>query len=336
MTHSRWLITGGCGFIGTALVRRLLAENPGVRIRVLDNLSVGNLGYLAAACDYTVQTREQLGDDSEPPVGVTFFQGDIRNPEDAEAAARGVDVIVHLAANSGVPYSIEHPRFDMESNVLGAFNMLEAARLNGVGHFVLASSSAVAGAASPPMHEKMIPRPMSPYGASKLAGEGYCSTYFHSYGVKTVSLRFGNVYGPCPSHKTSVVSKFIHRALEGLPCEIYGDGKQTRDFIFIEDIVGAVVAAAHYDQGGEVFQIATSKERTVGEMAELLAEALGRYGVKVAIEYKEPRRGDVVRNYSDTTKANTLLGWKASMELEPGLAVTAEHFCGGAGKNSRS
>lgn len=320
--HKKILITGGCGFIGTALISRLLQTVPDVCIRVMDNLSVGKLEDLEQIADVQIQKEDSL--DLKP--GVTFIQGDIRDAQMAQKSAQGVDLIVHLAANSGVPYSVEHPRFDMESNVLGTFNILEAARLNQVGHFVFASSSALAGNACPPMHEDMVARPISPYGASKLAGEGYCSVYAHSFGVKTAMLRFGNVYGPCPLHKTSVVAKFIKKTIDKEICTIYGDGNQTRDFIFIEDLIDAVLKASVCEQGGEAFQIATSKERTVGEMAELLSKAVAEYGVTMKIEHGDFRKGDVIRNYSDTRKAEKVLGWKATTPLEQGLKITAQYF----------
>ncbi len=320
----KYLITGGCGFIGTALIKRLLDENPLCKIRVMDNLSVGKLTDLKEVCTYEVQKLSNLSSVGD---GVTFVKGDIRNLSQAIAATVDVDVVIHLAANSGVPQSIENPVFDMEENAVGTFNMLEGAKQNAVEHFVFASSSAIAGTTAPPMHEDMVARPISPYGASKLAGEGYCSVYAHAYGVKTSMLRFGNVYGPCPLHKTSVVAKFIKQALEGEKCVIYGDGNQTRDFIFINDLLDAVLLASRIEIGGEVFQIATSKERTVGEMANLLSKALADYGVNMKVEYGDKRKGDVVRNYSDTRKAERVLGWKSKTELEEGLLIAAKYFC---------
>jgi len=244
------------------------------------------------------------------------------------ACCQGADVIVHLAANTGVPKSVEDPRADCMNNVVGTFNYLEAARNNKVRRFIFASSGAPAGEVEPPIHEEMAPHPVSPYGASKLAGEGYCSAYFRSYGVETVALRFGNVYGPGSGHKSSVVAKFIRQALEGQPLEIYGDGSQTRDFIYIDDLIDAVWRAATMPGvGGETFQIATNAETSVREMLDLLVPILERNGLNVPpVQYSERRLGDVMRNYSDTSKAKIMLGWGAKMLLKVGLSKTVKYF----------
>ena len=240
-----------------------------------------------------------------------------------------MDVIVHLAANTGVGPSVEDPRADMENNVIGTLNMLEAARQNHVNRFVFASSGAPAGECEPPIHEELPPHPVSPYGASKLAGEGYCSAYSRTFGVETVALRFGNVYGPGSGHKSSVVAKFIRLAMAGKPLEIYGDGTQTRDFIFIEDLVGAILLSARKPGiGGETFQIATNKETTVGEMVEILVPILENTGIPCPkVIHGEKRLGDVQRNYSDTTKALEMLGWQPETTLAEGLRSTIEWFC---------
>ena len=224
-------------------------------------------------------------------------------------------MIVHLAANTGVMPSVEDPRADCMSNVVGTLNYLEAARHNGVGRFVFASSGGtVIGEAEPPIHEEMVAHPVAPYGASKLAGEGYCSAYFQTFGIETVALRFGNVYGPLSGHKNSVVARFIKRAMDGEVLEIYGDGTQTRDFIYVDDLIRAVSLAATVDGvGGEVFQIATSAETTVQELTDKLLPALASAGLKdVEVRKTAARRGEVRRNYADTSKAHRMLGWKAA------------------------
>jgi UDP-glucose 4-epimerase len=174
----------------------------------------------------------------------------------------------------------------------------------------------------------MAPHPASPYGASKLAGEGYCSAYFHCFGVETVALRFGNVYGEGSGHKNSVVAKFIKQALAGEKLEIYGDGGQTRDFIHISDLIDAIrKAASAPGVGGECFQIATAKETTVSEMTGKLLEALEAEGVARPVVFSGPTRdGDVLRNFSDTSKAWARLGWHANVALEDGLRQTVRHF----------
>ncbi len=319
----KWLITGGCGFIGNSLIRYLVKEGGHV-IRVVDNLSVGTRDDLAGVCDFTEQ--ESIG--VFPESGVELVVGDILNERLAIEATKGADVIVHLAANTGVGPSVDDPRKDCITNVIGTLNYLEGARHNGVQRFVFASSGAPVGECTPPIHEELPAHPVSPYGASKLAGEGYCSAYFRTFGVETVALRFGNVYGPGSGHKSSVVAKFIKQAMNGEALEVYGDGKQTRDFIYIDDLVRAItLAAMQPDIGGEVFQIATNRETTVGEMVELLLPALEKAGVGgVNVIHGEKRIGDVMRNFSDTHKAKSVLGWTTNYEFKDGLGKTADWF----------
>jgi UDP-glucose 4-epimerase len=324
-----WLVTGGCGFIGTALIRSLMEEG-GHAVRVVDNLSVGTREDLAVAGDFVEVSSDGLG-----PVGsggqVELVVGDIKDGDLALRAARDADVIVHFAANTGVMPSVEDPRGDCMSNVVGTLNYLEAARLGGVGRFVFASSGGtVVGEAEPPIHEEMVPHPVAPYGASKLAGEGYCSAYFKTFGIETVALRFGNVYGPLSGHKNSVVARFIKRAVEGEVLEIYGDGTQTRDFIFVDDLVGAVrLSTTAENVGGEIFQIATSAETTVQELTDRLVPALAAAGIEnIELRKTAVRRGEVRRNYADTSKARRMLGWKAEVGLDEGLRRTGEWFLG--------
>jgi UDP-glucose 4-epimerase len=216
----------------------------------------------------------------------------------------------------------------MESNVIGTFNLLEAAKHNGVKRFVFASSGAPIGEVEPPIHEELAPHPISPYGASKLAGEAYCSAYNKTFGIQTVILRFGNVFGPRSKHKSSVVAKFIMQALRGETLEIYGDGLQTRDFIHIDDLIQAIVMSAYVSSiGGEIFQIATNKEHTINELVDILIPLLKKAGFKtINIENKEPRLGDVKRNYSDTTKAQTILNWDAWTSFQEGIDATLKWF----------
>lgn len=321
-----WLITGGCGFIGRALITELLSEG-GHRIRVYDNLSVGTREDLAGTCSFS---EADAGD--EWAEGVALIEADILDAETALAACRGAEVIVHLAANTGVAPSVEDPHSDAKTNVIGTLNMLEAARHAGAGRFVFASSGAPLGVQTPPLNEEMAPHPASPYGASKLAGEGYCSAYYHCFGVETVALRFGNVYGEGSGHKNSVVAKFIKLALAGDKLEIYGDGGQTRDFIHISDLIAAVRKAATVPGvGGEAFQIATAKETTVREMTDVLLQALEAEGVTPPEVFMGPTRdGDVLRNFSDTSKARERLGWQAQVGLKDGLGRTVRHFLSGA------
>ena len=327
-----WLVTGGCGFIGTNLIKYLLEDEPRIKIRVLDNLFVGTRDDLSSVCDFieveSTDLRPRSSNRGLKSSTVELVVGDICNYEVCHACCTGMDFVIHLAANTGVPQSVENPRSDMESNVAGTFNMLESARLNGVDKFIFASSGAPLGEVTPPIHEELAPHPVSPYGASKLAGEAYCSSYFKTYGLKTVILRFGNVYGPRSKHKGSVVAKFIKQALKGETMEIYGDGNQTRDFIYIDDLIQAIMLATAKDGlGGEIFQIATSKETTVNELLNVLKNVLVQNGLKnPKIVNTSLRQGDVRRNFSDTTKARKMLGWLAKIELEDGIGKTYEWY----------
>jgi UDP-glucose 4-epimerase len=317
------LITGGCGFIGTSLIAELLRLNPTLKIRVLDNLITGSVEDLGEVSLYHKGVIRNLNFRAG---SVELVEGDIRESALLHECAIGVDCIVHLAANTGVGPSVEHPRLDMESNVIGTFNALEAGRFQKVKKFIFASSGAPAGEVDPPIHEELPPHPVSPYGASKLAGEGYCSSYFRTFGIDTVCLRFGNVYGPRSKKKSSVVAKFIRQALQGEPCVIFGDGTQTRDFLYIDDLVRAVILAIDKPVGGETFQIATGMERTVGEVATIIAEALGKRGIAMRVKHDSPRLGDVMRNYSDTSKAARMLGWTTEMGVPDGIERTLDWF----------
>lgn len=200
-----FLITDGCGFIGVNLVDFLLQK--GIQnIRIFDNLSVGTKEDLAEVCDFKEINAEDI---ESTPCGNELVVGDIRDEDLYMKVCKGIDVVVHLAANTGVAPSVEDPRKDMEINVIGTFNLLEASRKNNVKKFIFASSGAPLGEVDPPIHEEIAPKPVSPYGASKLCGEAYCSAYYRTFGLKTVVLRFGNVYGPRSKHKSSVVAQFL-------------------------------------------------------------------------------------------------------------------------------
>lgn len=320
----KWLVTGGCGFIGSVLVHALLREK-GQAVRIVDNLSVGSI----AALDGLPVTRhdgvgQPAWDEGKAHVHVT----DILNDEDALRLAAGADVIVHLAANTGVAPSVDNPRMDCVTNVIGTLNYLEAARHNGVRRFVFASSGAPVGEVVPPIHEEIVPHPVSPYGASKLCGEAYCSAYFRTFGIETVALRFGNVYGPGSGHKSSVVAKFFGTILKNEALTIYGDGTQTRDFIYVVDLLAAIRAAAvSPGAGGEVYQIATSHETQVLELLSEIKAVVARAGFpEPKISYTDKRQGDVQRNFSDTSKARTMLGWQATTSLSKGLETTFNWF----------
>lgn len=327
----KWLITGGCGFIGVNLVRKLAAQGKH-SIRIVDDLSVGKRDDLAAVCAFAERNVSQIS--SQPLLSFPAHSlpelvvGDILDQELALRAAHGVDVIVHLAANAGVASSVADPRSACLTNVMGTFNYLEAARLNQVRRFVFASSGAPVGECQPPIHEEVVPHPVSPYGASKLCGEAYCSAYHRTFGVETVALRFANVYGPFSRRKSSVVAKFIRQAMMGDPLEVYGDGNQTRDFIYVEDLVEAILLAAASDKvGGEIFQIGTGVETPVAELIDLLLPLLDNAGRSNVRTCRGPSRlGDVQRNFSDPSKADQVLGWRAGVALADGLERTVQWF----------
>jgi UDP-glucose 4-epimerase len=313
-------VTGGCGFIGQSLIARLLADRANV-VRVIDNLSTGRVENLRRVGEIETVAAGAM---RPPRRRIQLAVGDIMDAELAEAACCDMDVVIHLAANTGVAPSIEDPRADCLANVIGTFNYLEGARAAGITRFVFASSGATVGDCEPPIHELAPARPVSPYGASKLAGEAYCSAYARTFGLATVALRFGNVYGPGSEHKESAVAKFIRRAFAGQPLQIYGDGAQTRDFIYIDDLARAIERACVVDGiGGEVFQIATARETTVSELAEALLSALAAEGFqRPQIEFLDRRPGEVFRNFADTRKAAALLGWSAEVSLPEGLRRT--------------
>jgi UDP-glucose 4-epimerase len=322
----RWIVTGGCGFIGRNLISRLLNDAERV-IRVVDDLSVGSREELGALFPVSEQSAVAVPHWSSDQ-RLALIVGDICDQELAMRVTVDADVIIHLAGNTGVAASVGDPRRDCLSNVVGTLNYLEACRVHRISRFVLASSGAVIGDCEPPLSEELAAHPVSPYGASKLAGEAYCSVYKRSFGIDSVALRFGNCYGPLSNHKGSVIAKFIREALAGEPWEIYGGGEQTRDFIFVEDVVDAILLAASAAAvGGEVFQIATNTETTVLELAHLLSKALEDRGLKQAgVNHSVSRLGDVKRNYSDTRKAQRRLGWCARVSLEAGLSRTLDWF----------
>ncbi|MCB9158565.1 MAG: NAD-dependent epimerase/dehydratase family protein [Caldilineaceae bacterium] len=302
------LVTGGAGFVGANLVRTLLKR--GYTVRVLDNFSSGNRASLAG-------------------LDIDIVEGDILDRAAVDAAVAGTDGIVHLAAQTGVPGSIQDPMRDCQLNVVGTLNMLEAARLAGTKRFVFASSNAPLGKQPPPATEDKAPLPISPYGASKLAGEGYCLAYHGSWGLGTVALRFANLYGPFSAHKNSVVAKFIKDIQSTGTITIDGDGLQTRDFIYVGDLCEAVVLALESDIGGEVFQIATGIETSIRALADQIEACMD---VDLAVQYGTTRQGDIRKNYSRVDKAREQLGWEPQVALDEGLALTLAWFASSGDK----
>jgi len=256
--------------------------------------------------------------------------GDIRDSEVVEKAVDGIDAVVHLAAHTGVIDSLKNPKENWDTNVNGTINLLEACRCRGISKFILASSNAVVGDQTPPIDELKLPQPLSPYGASKLAGEALCSAYYYSFGLNTICLRFANCYGPYSEHKTGVIPMYMNWANKGESLIIYGDGNQTRDFIHVHDICQAIrLALITSDSGlqtGEsnVFQIASGTETSINQLAELIKEIYAGSRItslnsQISISYKPKRKGEIERNYSDITKAKKILGFKPEFKLRDGL-----------------
>jgi UDP-glucose 4-epimerase len=337
MTAPRWLITGGCGFIGVSLINELFHRWPQAKVRVVDNLSVGKRSRLESVAPVTNLDPDHLESLSGGPTGgLELVVADVRHVTTAFRATAGADIIVHLAANTGVQPSLLDPTLDLGSNVVGTFNYLEAARRFDVRTFVFASSGAPTGTASPPITEDSICRPISPYGASKLAGEAYCSAYYHSFGLNTIALRFSNVYGPLSEQKDSVVAKFFRQALNGQSWVINGDGSQTRDFIFNKDLVDAIIRAALSSCGGELFQISTGKETSIHDLATIMARLIAELtGIEVSIRSSVPLRGDMLRNYAENRKARDVLGWTPRYDLEAGLRETLLWFAQRSAPNAK-
>jgi UDP-glucose 4-epimerase len=297
------LVTGGCGFIGSSLVRQLL--DRGLEPRVLDNLSRGSADNL--------------------PAGVELVVDDIRNEEAVLAALEGVDAVVHLAAFGSVIESIADPLANFEVNVGGTLTILRACVALEVQRLVFASTGgALMGKAQPPVDESTLPWPVSPYGASKLCCEAYLHGFAGAYGLRATTLRFPNVYGPFSTHKTSVVTTFVKNALNGRPLVIYGDGSASRDFLFVGDLTGAICSALEVELEDEVVQLASEEETTVGELAELVRRVTGQ--VDLPIEHRPARRGEVERIFAAAEKARRVLGFAPAETLESGIEKTVAWF----------
>jgi UDP-glucose 4-epimerase len=297
------LVTGGCGFIGSNLIPILLAH--GYKVRVLDNLSVGSPAALHG-------------------LDVELMVGDICDQQAVIETTRGVDGVVHLAAHTSVIDSQKEPLLDFEINARGTLNLLQACVHQGIDRFVFASSNAPIGETTPPIDESKPAHPLSPYGASKLAGEGYCTAFHGSFGLHTIVLRFANVYGPGSTHKGSVVAKFVKDAMHRRQLTIFGDGHQTRDFIYVDDLCRAISKGLQCDCAGEVFQIATGRETQILELAEMVSSAYLPDAVRVV--HTESRPGEIIKNYSCIRKAQQILGWEPQVMLSEGLDRTIHWF----------
>jgi UDP-glucose 4-epimerase len=318
---TNWLITGGCGFIGSRLVRRLIQDNN-IVVRILDNFSVGSIDNIKSF-NYPIKNESAWSDNV-----ISLWVGDILDIDFLAKAAEGATVLVHLAGNTGVPTSIQQPFVDCRANVIGILNALDISRKGTVEKFIFSSSSAPLGQQNTYISENLPFAPTSPYGASKASGESYCSAYYHSYGLETAVLRFSNVYGPGSQHKQSVVANFISNTLENKPLIIYGDGTQSRDFIFSEDVVDAICMCAKTPESiGETFQLGTGCRTSINTLVKLLTVLFKKHHLSLpSVVYESARRGEITASVSDINKARTQLGWSPKASLLTGLEKTLLDF----------
>jgi UDP-glucose 4-epimerase len=309
MKNKRIVITGGAGFIGSSLAHELATDNT---IIIIDDLSTGRRENIADLTD-----REN----------VTFIQGSILDLRLLEDVFKGVDFVFHQAAIPSVPRSIEDPLSTNEVNITGTLNVLIAARNNKVKKVVFASSSSVYGdTPTLPKKEDMTPNPQSPYALTKLVGEYYCQLFQQIYRLPTACLRYFNIYGPRQnpdSQYAAVIPRFISRVQQDKSPSIYGDGKQTRDFTFIQDAIQANIIAAESNATG-IFNIGTGGNTTINELAEAIIKIMGR---DLQPTYQEPRAGDIRDSLADVSKARAI-GYKPKYNLEDGLQETIRRFPG--------
>ena len=292
------LVTGGCGFIGSNLVRLLLDKEQ--QVVVFDNLSKGNRAYLDG-------------------LDVAIIVGDIRDPDALGAAMADVDRVVHLAAFGSVVESVEDPQTNFDMNVLGTFNVLNQAVKHSIDKLVFSSTGgALIGDATPPVNEQSLPKPISPYGAGKLCCEAYCHAFSKSYGINTVCTRFANVYGPYSDHKSGVINQFYKRITHGEPLIIYGDGSSTRDYIHVSDLCDGITRALlNPDVSNDVIHLASGRETSLRQLAELMISVSGR--TDHPIEFRDKRTGEVDRNFARYDYARQVLGFEPRYTLEQGL-----------------
>ena len=307
----RYLVTGGAGFIGSHLVERLVRD--GAEITVLDDLSTGRREHLRAVRDR-----------------IRFIRGNAARLEVCRRAMQGVDYVLHHAAVTSVPRSTRNPVAAHQTNVTGTLNILLAAQEAKVRRVVFAGSTAAYGdAAELPNHEALLPRPLSAYAASKLAGEAYCQAFWRTHGLETVVLRYFNIFGPrqsLESHYGAVVPLFIAAALSGEAPVIFGDGGQTRDFTFVTNVVEANLLACHApaeQAAGAVFNIGYGVATSIRELWECVADLVG---VDVEPLHDAPRAGDVRHSFASIALAGEQLGYAPTVNLDEGLRRTIAYF----------
>lgn len=288
-------MTGGLGFIGTNLIPKLIQEFN-AEIIVLDNFS---------------NNSEQLDTSN-----LQIIRGDIRDKSLVEDAVGEVNGVIHLAAHTRVMDSIETPIVNFETNVVGTLNLLEAMRKFNVTTLINASTGgAILGDATPPINEDMVAKPTSPYGASKLAIEGYLHAYGASFGLNAISLRFSNIYGPYCRKKKSVVAAFLEHITERNSVTVYGDGTQTRDFLFVDDLVEGIMLAIKYGSNN-VFQLGSGRGTSINDLISSLKETTG---INFKVEYKPFRNGEIKHTFCDISKAKKLINYNPATDLKTGL-----------------
>jgi UDP-glucose 4-epimerase len=305
--YSKILVSGGAGFIGSHIVDRLLSE--GFEVTVIDNLETGHLKNIKHK-----QSRKELH----------FMRGDVRDFNSVRSAVKDIDAVFHEAAFVDVALSIENPILTNEVNVTGTLNILKASSDLGVKRFVYASSAAVYGSTlKRQKREDETLNPTSPYGVSKLAAENYVGLFNHLYGIETVSLRYFNVYGPRQSFNIrsaygGVIALCVNRLLRNIPPIIYGDGEQTRDFVYVQDVVEAnMLALSTKDAVGETFNLGSGTSTSINQIAELLKEITSKENLHNV--YSDPRPGDIRHGYADISKARKLLGYNPKFSIREGL-----------------
>ena len=305
------LVTGGGGFIGSNVVRALLER--GDDVRVLDNFSTGSRANLA-------------GLESD----VELVEGDLRSYERVHAAVRAAEVVFHQGALPSVPRSVQDPLTTTAVNIEGTLNVLLAARDEGVRRIVNASSSSVYGnTGTLPRVETQAPDPISPYAVAKLAAERFCTSFSRVYGMEIVSLRYFNVFGPRQdptSQYAAVVPRFIRAIADGEQVTIYGDGEQSRDFTFVDNVVAANLLAADAPGiGGEILNVATGASVTVNALADAISELLDK---PVEKSHEPVREGDVLASWADVSEARRLLGYEPEVDFPDGLRRAADYLLG--------
>ncbi len=309
---SVYLVTGGAGFIGSNIVKYLVAKD-GVEVRVLDDLSSGK--------------EKNLHDIKDQ---IDFIQGDIKDKECAKKAVSGVDYILHLAAVPSVPRSVAEPVLTNEANINGTLNMLIAAKDEGVKRFVFSSSSSLYGDAPVmPKVETMLPMPISPYAVQKITGEYYCSVFYKLFGLKTISLRYFNVFGPSQdpeSEYAAVIPKFITMILEGKNPTIFGDGEQSRDFTYVENIIKANVMMCEKELDGcygEAFNVACNQSISLNDLVKDMNKILGK---NIEPVYLDERQGDVKHSLAGIDKVRDKTGYVPAITVNEGLKMTIDWY----------